>query len=90
MQAILADYTVWITDLKKSPSKIIKNLWDEAVAILNHNAVEAYMVSRDKYEKMKEKIEDLMDLIEADVESRTHWKTFKADFDKNWILTIED
>ena len=87
MEQVLADYVVWITDLKKSPAKIVKNLWNEAVAILNHNAVEAYIVWKEKYEKMMEKIEDLMDLIDAEYESKTADEFYKAEI-KDWKITF--
>lgn len=41
MKAILANYTASITELKKSPSELLKNAGDEAVAILNHNTPSA-------------------------------------------------
>ena len=41
MQPILANYTAGITELKKSPTQLLKDAGDEAVAILNHNVVSA-------------------------------------------------
>jgi len=39
MQPILANYTASITELKKSPTQILEQAGNEAVAILNHNVL---------------------------------------------------
>ena len=44
MQQILAKYSASISELKKSPTELIKNAGNEAVAILNHNVTSAYLV----------------------------------------------
>jgi len=58
MQPILANYTASITELKKSPTKLLKDVGDEAVAILNHNVASAYLVPSALYEKMMDIIDD--------------------------------
>jgi len=58
MQPILAKYTASITELKKSPTQLIKDAGDEAVAILNHNLASAYLVPTALYEKMIDIIDD--------------------------------
>lgn len=58
MQPILANYTVSITELKKSPTQILKDAGDEAVAILNHNVASAYLVPSALYGKMMDIIDD--------------------------------
>ncbi len=58
MQPILSNYTVSISELKKSPSQLIKDAGDEAVAILNHNVASAYLVPSALYEKMMDIIDD--------------------------------
>jgi len=58
MQPILANYTASITELKKSPTQLLKDAGDEAVAILNHNVVSAYLVPSALFEKMTEIIDD--------------------------------
>ena len=58
MQPILSNYTVSITELKKSPTQILKQAGNEAVAILNHNIVSAYLVPSELYEKMIDIIDD--------------------------------
>ena len=58
MQPILANYTASVTELKKSPTKLIEKAGNEAVAILNHNTVSAYLVPSELYEKMVDIIDD--------------------------------
>jgi len=58
MQPILANYTASITELKKSPTQLIQDAGDEAVAILNHNVASAYLVPSTVYEKMMDIIDD--------------------------------
>ena len=58
MQPILANYTASITELKKSPTQLLKDAGNEAVAILNHNVPSAYLVPSDLYEKMMDVMDD--------------------------------
>ncbi len=58
MQPILSNYTASITELKKSPTQLLENAGDEAVAILNHNVASAYLVPSSLYEKMVDTIDD--------------------------------
>ncbi len=58
MQPILANYTASITELKKSPTQLLKDAGDEAVAILNHNVASAYLVPSALYEDMMEIMDD--------------------------------
>ena len=58
MTQILANYTASISELKKSPSAVIEEAGNEAVAILNHNKPSAYLVPSALYEKMMEIIDD--------------------------------
>lgn len=58
MQAILANYTASITELKKSPTQLLKGAGDEVIAILNHNVPSAYLVPSKLYEKMMDIIDD--------------------------------
>ena len=58
MQPILANYTASITELKKSPTQLLKDAGNEAVAILNHNVASAYLVPSELYEKMMDIIDD--------------------------------
>jgi antitoxin StbD len=58
MTQILANYTTSISELKKSPSSIIEDAGNEAVAILNHNKPSAYLVPSALYESMMDIIDD--------------------------------
>jgi len=58
MRPILANYTASITELKKSPSQLLKDAGNEAVAILNHIVPSAYLVPSALYEKMMDIIDD--------------------------------
>ena len=58
MQPILSNYAVSITELKKSPTQILKQAGNEAVAILNHNVASAYLVPSGLYEQMMEIVDD--------------------------------
>ena len=58
MQPILANYTASITELKKSPTQLLKDAGDEAVAILNHNVASAYLVPSKLYKKMMDIVDD--------------------------------
>lgn len=59
MQRVEAQIAVSVSDLKKSPTAIMAQADGEAVAVLNHNRVMAYMVPADAYEAMVERLDDL-------------------------------
>ncbi|WXT99898.1 MAG: hypothetical protein Ctma_0604 [Catillopecten margaritatus gill symbiont] len=65
MQAIFSDHIASITELKKSPTKILEEAGGYPVAILNHNIASSYLVPAEMYEKMMGDLEDyyLMPLI---------------------------
>ncbi|MFP4333513.1 MAG: type II toxin-antitoxin system Phd/YefM family antitoxin [Campylobacterales bacterium] len=58
MKPILSNYTASITELKKSPSQLLKDAGNEAVAILNHNVPSAYLVPSELYAKMIDIIDE--------------------------------
>ena len=58
MQAILSNYSASITELKKSPTLLLEQAGNEAIAILNHNVPSAYLVPSALYEKMMDIIDD--------------------------------
>jgi len=60
MENILAKYSVSISELKKSPTAVLKEAGDEAVAILNHNVPSAYLVPSKTYEKLLEAVEEYL------------------------------
>jgi len=59
MQRVEASIAVSVSDLKKSPSAVMEEAKGEAVAILNHNRIMAYMVPAETYESMLERLDDL-------------------------------
>lgn len=59
MQRIEAALSASITDLKRSPSSVMEGADGEAVAILNHNKVMAYLVPATVYEAMMDRLDDL-------------------------------
>jgi len=70
MQPILSNYTASITELKKSPSELLKNAGDETIAILNHNIPSAYLVPAKTYEKLMDMLDDYM--LSKDVGDRVN------------------
>ncbi|WP_375592168.1 type II toxin-antitoxin system Phd/YefM family antitoxin [Chitiniphilus eburneus] len=61
MQLVMADLAVSISELKRSPSAVLKESNGRPVAVLNHNRPEAYLVPAAVYERMVEMLEDLED-----------------------------
>ena len=59
LQRVEAQMAVSVSDLKKNPTAIMAQADGEAVAVLNHNRVMAYMVPADAYEAMVERLDDL-------------------------------
>ena len=59
VQRVEADYAVSVSELKKSPSAVLKDAKGMPVAVLNHNRVMAYMVPADTYEAILERLDDL-------------------------------
>ena len=68
MENILANYSVSISELKKSPSAILNDAGDEAVAVLNHNVPSAYLVPSKTYEKLLEIVDAY--LLEQTIKER--------------------
>jgi antitoxin StbD len=80
MKAILADYTISISELKKNPSSVISEAGDEPVAILNHNKPTAYLISAHAYEKILEQLDDIA--IRRIVEDRKNEATVTVNLDE--------
>ncbi len=76
MNIIYADKTASISELKKSPSNVIKSAYGEPVAILNHNKPEAYLIPAEAYEKLLDLLEDI-ELAEI-VRERRNEKSIKV------------
>ncbi len=68
MENILANYSVSISELKKSPTAILNDAGDEAVAVLNHNIPSAYLVPSKTYEKLLEIVDAY--LLEQTIKER--------------------
>jgi len=71
MNTILANYTTSITELKKSPTKILEEAGNEVVAILNHNVPSAYLVPSAYFEKVMDIIDDYY--LAKEVEERLNY-----------------
>jgi len=63
MQRVEASLSASLSDLRKSPSSLMEAAQGEAVAILNHNRIMAYMVPAETYEAMLDRLDDL-ELVE--------------------------
>lgn len=68
MNTILSNYTASITELKKSPTKLLEEAGNEVIAILNHNVPSAYLVPSTYYEKIMEIVDDYY--LAQDVQER--------------------
>ena len=65
-QRVEADLAVSVTDLKRNPAAVLTAAEDQAVAILNHNRVVAYIVSPTVWEYAKELHDDAKTLAMLD------------------------
>lgn len=81
MQPILSNYTASITELKKSPTQLLQQAGDEAIAILNHNVPSAYLVPSSMYEKMIGIIDDYHLAKEVEQRLQDDVKPVKVDID---------
>lgn len=59
MQALLAETSIGITELKKNPSAVIREAGTETVVVLHHNKPSAYLVPAASYEALMDVLEDL-------------------------------
>ncbi len=81
MQAILSNYSASITELKKSPTNLLNQAGDEAIAILNHNVPSAYLVPSALYEKMMDIIDDYYLSQEVDNALKSKEKPIRVNID---------
>ncbi len=58
-QRVEADLAVSVTELKKNPNAVFAAAEGQAVAVLNHNRVVAYVISPVAWEGMLERLDDL-------------------------------
>ncbi len=83
MEQIYANYTASITELKKSPTKLLEMSGNEPIAILNHNKPSAYMIPAEMFEKMMDILDEYF--LAKDVEERLNYKEdelIKVDIDE--------
>ena len=59
MDAVLAETSIGITELKKNPSAVIREAGTDAVVVLNHNKPSAYLVPASTYEALMDVLDDL-------------------------------
>lgn len=78
MQAVLSDYAVSVTELKRNYASIISEAVG-AVAVLNHNKPEAYLIPARDYERLMDYLEDLQDA--QTICERAHEKAVKVNLD---------
>ena len=70
MEQVLANRSVSITELKRSPSAVLEQAGSEPVAVLNHNRPAAYLLSPEVYGAMLERLNaDLRAAIQEGVDS---------------------
>jgi antitoxin StbD len=62
MEAILANRSVSVTELKRNFADIISQADDGAIAVLNHNKPEAYLLPTRMFERLMAHLEDLEDI----------------------------
>lgn len=62
MQAILADYSVSMSEFKKNPAQVLREAGAKPVAVLNHNRPAFYMVAPELFEAMLDDLAD-QDLV---------------------------
>lgn len=60
MNPILSDVAVSVTELKRNYAAIVAEA-EGAVAVLNHNKPESYLIPAQQYEALMDYIEDLAD-----------------------------
>lgn len=60
MNTIFASHTANITELKASPTKLLKQAGNKPIAILNHNKPTAYLVPSEVYEKLLATVDDYL------------------------------
>jgi antitoxin StbD len=58
MEALLANCSASISELKKNPSALIDASDGEPIVILNHNKPTAYLIPADTYQQILDRLED--------------------------------
>ena len=63
MHQIYASQAVSVTELKRSYAAVIADAEGEAVAVLNNNKPEAYLIPAEAYEQLIDRLEDMEDAL---------------------------
>ena len=58
MEAILADFTVSMSEFKKNPAAVLRESNNRPVAVLNHNRAAFYMLEPRLFEALMEELAD--------------------------------
>ena len=82
MQPILSNFSASITELKKSPTQLLRQAGNEAVAILNHNVPSAYLVPSALYEKMMDIIDEYHLAQEVESALKDNTKPIRVNIDE--------
>ena len=70
MERVLANRSVSITELKRSPSAVLEQAGSEPVAVLNHNRPAAYLLPAHVYAAMLERLSaDLRQAVQEGIDS---------------------
>jgi len=82
MQTLQATQVVSISELKKNPTKVIKDSHGQPVAILNHNTAAAYLIPVETFERMMDLLDDneLNKIVERRLSSP--FKSVKVNIDE--------
>lgn len=82
MQTLYATQVASISELKKNPSKIIKDSHGQPIAILNHNTAAAYLIPVETFERIMDIIDDndLNKIVEQRLSAS--FKSVKVDIDE--------
>ena len=59
MDALLAETSIGITELKKNPSAVIRDAGTDTIVVLHHNKPSAYLVPASTYEALMDVLDDL-------------------------------
>jgi antitoxin StbD len=74
MDAVLAETSIGITELKKNPSAVIRDAGSDTIVVLHHNKPSAYLVPASTYEALMDVLDDLQ-LIPIVQERISSWQT---------------
>lgn len=59
MDAVLAEISIGIAELKKNPSAVIRAAGSDTIVVLHHNKPSAYLVPTQTYEALMDVLDDL-------------------------------